>query len=90
MNYELAKQLKDAGFPDKECYDEICHHDINPDAIAYHPPNLEELVEALPRTVQFSFIRNVDRYHITTMEGGSFDGTTPTEAVAMLWFALNK
>jgi hypothetical protein len=77
----LAKQLKDARFPGLE-FLETCREQVF--------PTLEELIEALPATIQFSLIRNIDSYHITTLDDLSCDGSTPTEAVARSWLALNK
>lgn len=92
MNYELAKRLKEAGFPQKnfpvefEC---VCggnkFHPADGRCSAYLVP-LEELIEACG--VHFA--------HLVKNEGGwacnwgIMDFPTPTEAVAKLWLALNK
>jgi len=54
MNYELAKILKDAGFPQKREWDDhFCKHGLGGDICTrckadefYAHPNLEELIEA--------------------------------------------
>ena len=88
MNYELAKQLKDVGFP----------QDIPTDKKAsfigsVKIPTLSELIEACGNDFKYlERLREPD-------EEGSFwaqsdnigvAGTTPEEAVASLWLALNK
>lgn len=102
MNYELAKQLKDAGFPQREGR-WICEHNdviiLKGACESYYYPTLEELIEACG-----------DEFHclILTTTGGidsnkKFwsagyndkvvdwqNGVTPSEAVAKLWLALNK
>lgn len=105
MNYELAKQLKDAGFPQKgegifeggEGTDEL------PDV---YSPTLEELIEAcgdrlmsvhrtVPARVEKSDHWGAEAYFETGPDdeprGSQLGlGQTPTEAVAKLWLALNK
>jgi hypothetical protein len=93
MEYELAKQLKDAGWPQNR-------HDGNwawpkqsdPTLTAAQErcaiPNLEELVDAcgdnlgslnnMP-TGWTAFYRSSQKF---------YDGSTPTEAVARLWLWL--
>jgi hypothetical protein len=95
MNYELAKELKDAGFPQEG------HKVIFPDKEIYtfnepiHVPTLSELIEAcgdcglaLIQTDQEAWEAksgyDVDDY---TEKG---EGSTPEEAVARLWLAINK
>ncbi len=96
MNYELAKRLKDAGFPFEECSLTDCSY-VGPSLDGdngknYHYPTLEELIEACGD--EFDFL------HMTPTRGSwachsqsneAFGaGSTPTEAVARLWLALNK
>ncbi len=55
MNYELAKQLKDAGFSLNECELDGCSYiggSLDEDGKNYHYPTLEELIEACGRTIQ--------------------------------------
>jgi hypothetical protein len=99
MDYELAKELKGAGFPqhhlegvtatttETERGEEPCYK-----------PTLEELIEACG--AGFANLEREDEgpedggvqwiaFKANTIgEGGT--GSTPTEAVAKLWLALNK
>jgi hypothetical protein len=96
MNYELAKQLKDAGFPRHHAFEQSDWENFKA-----HHPSLEELIEAcnLPNFNSFELecintmkIPNQwlartstnDRVFITEW------CSTPTEAVARLWLALNR
>lgn len=91
MNYELAKQLKDAGFP----FDPELGH-------AVISPSLSELIEACGDDICLS---NVDGYVQGKLSKKTWiaiksygirkpedieDGYTAEEAVAKLWLALNK
>ena len=86
MNYELAKQLKDAGFP------QLTFGRWGADAA---DPDLEELIEACGNGF-IAIVRADDgsEYFATARGDAMFPprhvGATPTEAVAMLWLALNK
>lgn len=101
MNYELAKELKDAGFPQKEFdfHNGITGEwpgDIRPADFPYNP-TLEELIEACgddiflgvagscPPTVFFAKKDDGD-----SVNGRYQVGATYKEAVARLWLALNK
>lgn len=106
MNYELAKELKDAGFPQGHSGmypPDQKEHDLH--ALAY-VPTLEELIEACGDKI-LVLKHTPSNYHgdpeSTPMNwfawGGedrgnyfSFQhsGYTPTEAVAHLWLALKK
>ena len=96
MDYELAKQLKDAGFPVKETlyYDEvqIIPDNANGKVILRNliVPTLEELIEACGN--DFHYLT----YDITwrAFAKGDKDGQrghykSPTEAVAKLWLSLS-
>lgn len=88
MTYELAKELKDAGFPQ------------NMPQMDGWPckPTLSELIEECGKAMYGMYRADVlwhatggkdvddDRFMITFEE----DGSTPEEAVARLWLALNK
>ena len=99
MNYELAKQLSDAGFPQGGKGKWV----LPPDTIIarrddrIYGPTLSELIEACGSNFQALF-REQDRwtaqqelpandpsgkFHIAT-------AVTPEDAVALLWLALNK
>ena len=88
MNYELAKKLKDAGFPQndkhycpqEECFDDACR------------PSLSELIEACGKDT-FKLIYSAWEWIAYGSIGyGSRMGTgqTSEEAVAHLWLELNK
>lgn len=95
ITYELAKELKDAGFPQPLLSPTI------PTNMALvrpvHYPTLSELIEACGQ--KFSYLKRFDpmdkgKYHWeaystlnTSLIGG---GSTPEEALANLWLALNK
>lgn len=88
MNYELAKELKDAGFrPDIYLY-EVTREVGN-------APTLEELIEACGDQF-YSLVFALDNDWRAFSEKDQWntvataDGKTPTEAVARLWLALNK
>ncbi len=93
MNYELAKQLKDAGFEHNICCESCKYPDICEGIY------LEELITAVAHD---SFILGRQRNkgpnnygdwdaQVYTSATRTFCvGSTPTEAVARLWLALNK
>lgn len=116
MTYELAKQLKDAGFHQDygnnearnicqhrtpQSRDEECYHILNSETCEIcYCPTLSELIEACGegfRNLQRSVIDerlwlcNYDNGNAEdTYESWEAEGTTPEEAVARLWLALNK
>ena len=100
MIYELAKQLKDAGFPqtspgmpfllthinDKGAIDEMC---VN--------PSLAQLIKACGE--HFALHKNSDHWKAWQINSNprepnaaNFEeiGSTPEESVARLWLALNQ
>ena len=102
MNYELAKQLKDAGFP-QEGEDFITESDgyarYSSNNTAYNP-SLSELVEACGND-----FKKLAKVPFTEVTGNKFfawswdlkdkeavmgEGETAEEAVAKLWLELNK
>jgi hypothetical protein len=105
MNYETAKQLKDAGFPQAgsgrwfiEGY-KIAQVRVSafpePKGIKAYEPTLEELIEACGRP--FWLESNVGFEGDVWLAGKNIGpgekygkGATPTEAVALLWLNLNK
>lgn len=99
MNYELAKELKDAGFPQEYalCKPRDNAYLFGGDKEAVFNPLLEELIEACecPRlllmkspwkgkTLWQAFDSD------DTFSSEQAEGSTPTEAVARLWLVLNK
>jgi len=91
MNYELAKKLKDAGFPVK--YPDNLF--VEGEKSAYIP-TLSELIEACGD--RFECLSKVENQWWVDERGGFFSngetatygGSTPEEAVAKLWLGLNK
>ncbi len=100
MNYELAKQLKDAGYEVKNPsrYSDgipiTLHDDCVPIKNVYLIPSLEELIEACGDEFGELMRWKADGwYACKTDEGGSdrrLWKKTPLEAVADLWLSLNK
>lgn len=104
MNYELAKQLKDAGFPQEEKAGEVLDDEGLP-AIPgnyegrLYVPTLIELIEACGDS--FGALHKVLDYWEAC--GGEYQpmdqdcawkfmlkDSTPEQAVANLWLALNQ
>lgn len=99
MNYELAKELKDVGFPIIEHADrapEPRHYFLTHNGKLVDPvyvPTLEELVEACGddfRAIHSPQDMNTEMWIAGGMNKSFVEGRTPTEAVARLWLALNK
>lgn len=104
MNYELVKQLKEAGFRTEELelrWDEHDHDLLKADWEMYkglYSPTLEELIEAcdsrfkrLVRQSSTKFkaqAKGLKKEKVTEPDIHVW-GTTPTEAVARLWLALH-
>ena len=102
MNYELAKELKEAGFP-QDLNNGYYLTDlgitpysptqlIDPSKAAYIP-TLEELIEACGD--EFALLEFGTRQAGWCAQSSIANdhvgfGKTPTEAVARLWLALNK
>lgn len=94
MDYQLARSLKDAGFPQGEA---PRGGDIIPTgSFGYvRVPHLEELIDACGSNL-YSLESNCKDQKIYSWRATarwvtkSWDGSTPTEAVARLWLALNK
>lgn len=102
MNYELAKELKDAGFPQgtkvisnaKKCENPNCLKGHDAFCHSAYPPTLEELIEACGYKF-YSLVYAMDNdWRCFSERDGDYvntaDGKTPTEAVARLWLALNQ
>lgn len=115
MDHNLAKKLKDAGFPfDWErkcpfCTQEGTHHDC-PDPI----PTLSELMDVMQSRYKYipglindahfvllkTFMNGNEKGYIACLEGDwesseieskyRFINSTPEEAVANLWLAINQ
>lgn len=100
MNYELAKRLKDAGFPNRVDINRVYIEDIP-------VPTLEDLIEACGNGFTCLMrakdewgsatrwaagkpeARDGIRMYVVHGEPSGF-GDTPEEAVANLWLAINE
>ena len=106
MEYELAKELKDAGFPQMQT---IVDFDANKTEIGgtgsskivgkelVYIPTLEELIEAcgdrfamIGRDGNYWYARADEPCNECWFCEPNGDGLNPAEAVARLWLALNK
>jgi len=96
MNYDLAKKLRDVGFPQKE---EICGYHLKEGGHCDcgYLPTLEELIEACSPNfgALMHEIVQVTPVYVATPFGAvstfpRCEGDTPSEAMANLYLALNK
>lgn len=92
MDYELAKQLEDAGY-DYPWVEKASFLD-GQKTIYYYYPTLSELIEACGEVTLCGYKNSWEAYstsapHIDSSYKSS-TGKTPEEAVARLWLALNK
>lgn len=105
MNYELAKKLKDAGFPHNWCSEDDCSCLTNGKESECFP-TLSELIEACG--TEFSELKLIIGYALDDTEwwacsrnkfnkegknirgAGGMIGKTPEEAMARLWLKLNN
>lgn len=109
MTYELAKELKDAGFPLIKIEGGMCVGrqkvvDFNPEGIQnkdgmpnaqhFYEPTLSELIEAcesfssLTKSPRGTWYCARSKGSVEMVVGDEY--STPEEAVARLWLALNK
>jgi hypothetical protein len=98
MNYELAKQLNDAGFPQGGNGRSI----LPPDQIVarshdrVYVPTLSELIEACVASrpgAPFRLYHKNGKWRAQLSNDQTspwYFGSSPEEAVARLWLALNK
>ena len=89
MNYQLAKALMQAGFPQKGAGGYVSDPANIVDKPLYSP-TLEELIEACG--VDFKCLNKYlnDTWDAKHANGHDFDGTTPAEAVARLWISSQE
>lgn len=94
MDYELAKQLKDAGFPVVEKANRLPEHTYLTKNLEYaYAPTLEELIEAVDKCCRGSFqLIKVGGVWFARkdIQATEISNPTPEEAVAKLWLALNN
>ncbi len=104
MNYNLAKELKDAGFPQEYALSFIFEDDSQSVFESFAPhaklPTLSELIEACVGGETCFF--NLEQHGITVWRCRRLDpksdtsmttwatGSTPEEAVASLWLSLHN
>lgn len=90
MTYELGKQLKDAGFPQKE--NQVERYVGRPSEREYvYYPTLEELIERCGE--EFVELTRItpSMWHSTSKAGWVIGkGPAPAEALANLWLLLNE
>jgi hypothetical protein len=94
MTYELAKQLKDVGFPQKDRLEPMFYDTGKGQSAGKFEmlfvPNLSELIESCGD--KFAHLK---RYYPSGVWEAATDGFeqqahSPEEAVAKLWLELNK
>jgi hypothetical protein len=95
MDFELAKRLKDAGFPIREeTRVGFKAFLIEEEEKWYQYPTLSELIEACGSKfiLEVGFTASGEKGWIAHegFWGKEARGSTPEEAVARLWLALNK
>lgn len=100
MPHELAKQLKDAGFPNIS-FDGCTYHGegvvMDIDKCLCKHPTLEEFIEACGEDFSALYKENGgwqanSRYRVIEGVAGQeqWHGSTPNIAVARLWLVLNN
>jgi hypothetical protein len=90
MNYELAKLLKGAGFPQKI---QDLLNEVEYKGKKYQKPTdptLEELIASCGDRFSGLYKGGELGWWATNGEGIQGEGSTPLEAVALLWLLLNK
>lgn len=97
MKYELAKQLKDAGFPmhlKKNWNMNECPYQfgifLHNDGEEYLFPTISELIEACGDNFKALDRYNEAKWFAYSHTVSSDRAETPEEAVAKLWLELNK
>jgi hypothetical protein len=91
MPYELAKELKDAGFPQDKCSSLIYQSNLEHATPAIGLPILEELIAAC--RPDFDYLKDIGVGYQACSVNNCFvsgEGKTPAIAMAHLWLALNK
>lgn len=99
MNYELAKKLKDAGFPqltkEKSPINHMECYERGQDGVIVFTPDLSELIEACGNRFD-SLEKDRSEWIASWEDNQDFStthtgiGTSPEIAVANLWLELNK
>ena len=98
ISYKLAKQLKEAGYPIHDVWDESMYNGeptekdfkYQWDKISRNvSPTLSELIDACGMNLH-SLINQVNGFTAIDIQLKKFKGKTPEIAVAKLWLKLNK
>lgn len=95
MDYNLAKQLKDAGFPQEPLN---CEHFVDDNDEFIRNPTLPELIEACGDefiSLQRDYFMGRVEVWLANYDNESgnncwTEGKTPEESIAKLWLKLNK
>lgn len=92
MDYSLAKQLKDAGFPQRENGVIYEHYVKEPESEEkIYSPTLSELIEACgDKFMGLHHYADTKTWLAVSDENTYVNAPTPEEAVAKLWLELNK
>ena len=96
MNYELAKKLKNLGFPQRQEWAEVTAYGTTSEQVAegqerITKPTLSELIEMCKGKLGNLYQTNSGwGTHILGIREPATFGSTPEEAVANLWIELNK
>lgn len=100
MNYELAKKLKDAGFPNSRAWlDNGAGYWVDKGEFVYEVPTFSELIEACGDCLSHIKKYNGNWWAVShcghkehETDGNNIEEAAPTpeEAVARLWLALNR
>jgi len=95
MTYETAKKLKDAGYDFRYLTDKDADPDGFPLGWSWYLPNLSELIEACGHYFYQLTKEDDGSWTCASINGypksgfGVTNSSTPEEAVADLWLALN-
>lgn len=90
MNYELAKQLKDAGFPHTWCSEDDCSCLSTEGNHTFCYPTLSDLIQVCGDGFVSLNKGMFPNQWMCLGNGVQIGGSSPEEAVARLWLALNK
>jgi hypothetical protein len=92
MNYETAKQLEEAGYPQGGDGKWVAPLDklVVRSSDRVYAPTLDELMEMCGKGFQALTLEEDGGWSCFGRNNdGLFEGSSPTEAVARLWLALN-
>ena len=89
MNYELAKKLKDAGFPQREpTFTKFSEGTWE----AVYEPTLSELIEDCKNisTIRRTGLDGAEKWSADATDYPEVYGKTPEEAIGNLWLTINN